>query len=62
MSRASRASLVAAGVKALHVLLVQIIQRPVQFSKDADLHLALKSQGSLAKLERSIASEKDRSH
>mgnify|MGYP003384764751 FL=1 len=59
MSRASRASLVAAGVKALHVLLVQIIQRPVQFSKDADLHLALKSQGSLAKLERSIASEKD---
>lgn len=57
MSSASRASQVTAGVKALHVLLVQIIQRPLQFAQETDLRLALKSQGSLARLVRSVASE-----
>jgi hypothetical protein len=50
---------VAAGVKALYLLLVQIIQRPLQFNQETDLRLALKSQGSLARLERSITSEQD---
>ncbi|WIE49815.1 hypothetical protein [Pseudomonas sp. GM17] len=58
MSKApSRASQVVVGVKTLHALLVQIIQRPLQFNKEVDLRIALKSQGSLAKFECSIIND-----
>lgn len=59
MSKASsRASQVVSGIKALHILLVQIIQRPLQFSKEPNLISALKNQGSLARLEQSLTNEK----
>lgn len=53
----ARASQVVSGVKALHALLVQIIQRPQQFSKEVDLRRALKRQGSLARFKRSVEIE-----
>jgi hypothetical protein len=53
----SRTGQAVSGVKALHTLLVQIIQRPQQFSKEADLRSVLKSQGSLAGLKRSVETE-----
>lgn len=62
MSKAySRASQAVGSVKALQALLVQIIQRPQQFSKDADIRSALKSQGSLASLKRSVEVEQGES-
>ncbi|SDT33955.1 hypothetical protein [Pseudomonas oryzae] len=62
MSKAySRASQAVGSVKALQALLVQIIQRPQQFSKDADIRSALKSQGSLASVNLSVEVEQGES-
>lgn len=56
-----RASQAVGSVKALQTLLVQIIQRPQQFSKDADIRSALKSQGSLASVNLSVEVEQGES-
>jgi hypothetical protein len=45
------------GVKALHALLVQIIQHPQQFIAEIELHEALKSQGKFAGLRRAFLLE-----
>ncbi|AAO58178.1 MULTISPECIES: hypothetical protein [Pseudomonas syringae group] len=42
------------GIQALRALLVDVIKRPLQFSNDEELHAALKTQGGIAKLSRSI--------
>lgn len=45
------------GLRALHILMVDIIKKPAQFCGDADLLSALKSQGGVAKLRRSIVGD-----
>ncbi|MNZ90361.1 hypothetical protein D3C78_1093200 [compost metagenome] len=45
------------GVRALHILLVDAIKRPLQHCDDGELLTALKSQGGMAKLKRSVTTE-----
>lgn len=46
------------GLRALHALLVDIIKKPAQFFGDQELLGALKSQGGVAKLRRSVTVER----
>lgn len=50
----SKNALILEGLKALQALLVQVNQMPEQFSSDAELRAALKTQGGLANLARSV--------
>lgn len=50
----SKNALILEGLKTLHVLLVQVNQMPEQFSSDTELRTALKTQGGLANLARSV--------
>tara|TARA_Y100000815_G_scaffold263441_1_gene278010 strand:+ start:3450 stop:4076 length:627 start_codon:yes stop_codon:yes gene_type:complete len=50
----SKSTLILEGLKALQALLVQINQMPEKFSADTELRAALKTQGGLAKLARSV--------
>jgi hypothetical protein len=45
------------GVRALHILFVDAIKRPLQYCNDDELRTALKSQGEIAKLKRSVTTE-----
>jgi hypothetical protein len=45
------------GVRALHMLLVDVIKRPLQHCTDDELRTALKNQVGIAKLKRSITTE-----
>lgn len=50
----SKNTLILEGLRALQTLLVQINQRPAQFSSDTELRTALKTQGGLARLVRLV--------
>ncbi|RUF04484.1 hypothetical protein [Pseudomonas aeruginosa] len=50
----SKNALILDGLRALQALLVQVYQMPAQFSPDTELRAALKTQGGLASLARSV--------
>lgn len=50
----SKNDLIQEGLRALQALLVQVNQRPAQFSSDTELRTALKTQGALASFKRLV--------
>jgi len=55
--KSSRVAQTISGLKALHALLILICKQPLRFNKDAELRSALKSQGGIASLSRSVELE-----
>lgn len=55
--KSSRVTETIAGIRALHSLLLLICKQPLRFNKDPELRSALKSQGGIAGLNRSVELE-----
>jgi hypothetical protein len=57
MSKPNKDIQISSGINALQIILSNIIKRPKEYTSDAELRTALKTQNNLAKLQRSVTTE-----